>query len=242
MALFDKLKNLFAKDILPGEDRKAYAQAKDLPGFLRHLEEMVTRNEVMLRQIRATISKLELQERATITSVKRGNITGRGVRLALQTVNRYRKQLDGLERKADVINKNLTLHINLIGKIEVMEAMELKGVDTEVIDAVMLEFMGNVEKYQSAVLGEDSVITPEQTMLSENERQELAHLEEEIFGQIKHFKKGSIKTDQAPDAKEPEEEEGDEFEPLPTDDEIRETIEKSNKMMKDMEERKIELE
>ncbi len=220
MNLFQKLKTLFASERLPQEDRKIYAQAKNLPDLLEKLHENILHNEVLLRQTKGTISKLELTERATITSLKRGNIQGRSVRLALQTVHRYRKQLDLLMNKADILNRNLNLNINLVGKIQVSQAMEMKGLSPELIDQVILDFSENVEKYQEDVVGSESNLSFGEPQVPENERQELQKIEEEIFGEAQHFKSRSQNYEIAPSAA--KREEG--VEPLPSNLEDSEDI------------------
>jgi|GEM_PF-4652027 len=187
MGLFKKLSSLFDSERLPGEDRKAYAQARDLDDLMLKLEQNLTRNEVILRQVRGSINRLESSERGTVDAMQRGEVKGREVRLALQTVNRYRKQLDLLIQKSDILNKNLNLNLNLMGKIELMRAMELKGVSPELIDTIILDFTENVERYQTSLMGSDAITEDETTMLSENERKELESLEKEIFGKSVHY-------------------------------------------------------
>lgn len=230
MSLFTRLKALFDSDRLPGEDRRAYAESKDLTGLLKRLEDNVTRNEVILRQIKASISKLELTEQATVSNIKRGNVRGRGVRLALQTINRYRKQLDGLMQKADIINKNLNLNINLIGKIELMQAMELKGVRSELIDQLIMDFDSNVEKYQENVVSADAITQTHDSMLGVEEQRELAALEKELLGTTEHFGPQTGKAKQPVVA----DDEGDEFEPLPTDQEIQDALDESDRLLREI--------
>lgn len=197
MGLFGKLSSLFDNERLPGEDRKAYAQARDLDDLMMKLEHNLTRNEVILRQVRGSIQRLEESERATVASMQRGEVQGREVRLALQTVNRYRKQLDLLIQKSDILNKNLNLNLNLMGKIELMRAMELKGVSSQLIDQIILDFSENVERYQDSLVGSDALVEDEGTILSETERRELESLEKEIFGKSVHYAKHQQATPQA---------------------------------------------
>ncbi|MCK6440542.1 MAG: hypothetical protein L6Q71_10145, partial [Planctomycetes bacterium] len=142
-----------------------------------------------------------------------------------------------LERKADIIDRNLNLHINLMSKIELMEAMEMKGVSPELIDQIILEFTENGEKYRHALSGELGVIEPEKSVLSEKEREELANIEKEVFGTVKHFAKGTSNVREKPEAASKD------FQPLPTEDDVRRTIEESERMIEEMEsQREKELE
>lgn len=197
MGLFARLKKLFESDQLPAEDRDAYVQSHDLPSLVAKLHDNVTRNEVMRRQIMQAMSRLELSEAATVAAIKRGEVSGRGVKLAIQTVNRLRKQLESLDRKAGIVDQNLNLNTNLINKIDEMQALELRGVDQDQVDRVALEFDENMDRYRHSIVGSEAVIEDADSVLPDEQREELAALERELTGKVEHYAK-SRKLSEAP--------------------------------------------
>ena len=46
-----------------------------------------------------------------------------------------------------IYERNMNLHLNLIGKIQQMEAMKLGGVDEAKIDQIVMDFEEKLEKY-----------------------------------------------------------------------------------------------
>ena len=48
---------------------------------------------------------------------------------ALRRIGRLRKQMDNLEERLRIYNRNINLQIHLAGKVQALDAMELRGVD-----------------------------------------------------------------------------------------------------------------
>jgi hypothetical protein len=93
-----------------------------------------------------------------------------------------RRQLDNLEERMDIYDRNINLHLNLIGRIQQVEAMSLAGVDEAQIDDIILDFETHFEQYTETVAAGEAAITAKDTLKSASDN-ELAELESEIKGE-----------------------------------------------------------
>jgi hypothetical protein len=197
MGLFERLKGMFQSEQLPEEDRQAFVAAQDMPSLISQIQESITRNEVARKLTMTELSRLEQTEQATIQALKSNQISGRGVKLALQDVKRYRERIETLMRRAEILNGNLNLNNNLLNKIDEMQTMQMQGVHPEQIDRVMIEFKENMERYRETVVGADAVFEGDDALVSENERQQMEALEKEILGESKVYAKVEPEAKQA---------------------------------------------
>lgn len=180
MALFDKFKALFKGK--EGEAEEAIADSRSTRESLEKLDELITRNEVELRKTRQELARLELQERASVESMKAGKIGDREKEFVLLQIKRTRGQMDALKLRADILNKNIELHLNLVGKIQAMEAMDLRGIEQPMVERIMLEFEEGMEKFREAVNTGESLTKQHSGVLSAADKEELRRLEKEIVG------------------------------------------------------------
>ncbi|MDH5641139.1 MAG: hypothetical protein OEY28_07585, partial [Nitrospira sp.] len=151
--------------------------------MLEHLDELITRNEVELRKTRQDLARLELSERAAMESIKSGKKGGHEKEVVLLQIKRTRGQMESLKLRSDILNKNIELHLNLVGKIQAMEAMDLRGIEQPVVERVMLEFEEGMEKFNEAVHTGEGVTKTQSEVLTASDREELAKLEKEILGE-----------------------------------------------------------
>lgn len=182
MALLDVFKRLFTRDDIPDETRRLFESARSTQELLRGLDHLLTTNEVQFKELDDEINKLERLEQIEVGRIKTGELTGRQKRNALLYIKRLRKQMDAYEQRLRIYDRNMNLHLNLISKIQDIEAMKLRGVDETRIDAILMEFEENLEKYNetmnaASVLSETQVTRP-----SADEERELRALETELLG------------------------------------------------------------
>lgn len=154
-------------------DRKGTRSPKEA---LQDLDAIVTRNEMGLDALRAEIEKTDAQLHAEENKIRDKQVDGWQKRFVLQSVRRLRTHLLNLDRRMGIYDKNLTVALALIGKVEDMQAMSLRGVNTEEIDKVILDFEEQMAKYLDVV-----GINIEPSDPVEEER-ELQDLEKEILG------------------------------------------------------------
>lgn len=179
---FEKLKNIFYRKEVPQEARDIYERSRNTRELLRGLDELLTRNEVEFRELSKEIVALEGKQKEEEAKIKEGKITGRQKRNALLSIRRLRKQLDNLDHRLRIFDRNMNLHLSLIGKVQDIEAMQLKGVQEEHIDEILLDFESHLEDY-AETLTAASVVEAGAAELDAKEEKELRQIEEEILGE-----------------------------------------------------------
>jgi hypothetical protein len=190
MSLLDRIKKLVRGQV--GESEQVILDANSTREMLEHLDELITQNEVELRKTRQELARLELSERASIENVKSGRVGDREKEFVLLQIKRTRSQMESLKVKADILNKNIELHLNLVGKIQQMEAMDLRGIEQNLVERVMLDFEEGMEKFREAVHASEGVTTNKEEVLTAKDKVELRKLEQEILGEAKPVEKPAM--------------------------------------------------
>jgi hypothetical protein len=181
MNLLERIKQMIGRT--SGEAEQVIKDAHSTLEMLDHLDELITRNEVELRKTRQELARLELSERASMENIKSGRVGEREKEFVLLQIKRTRTQMGNLKLKADILNKNIELHMNLVGKIQAMEAMDLRGIEQSVVERVMLDFEEGMEKFRDAVHTGESVTQTRDDVLTNKDKEELRKLEKEIMGE-----------------------------------------------------------
>jgi len=166
-----------------GEAEQVIKDAHSTHEMLDHLDELITRNEVELRKTRQELARLELSERASMENIKSGRVGDREKEFVLLQIKRTRTQMGNLKLKADILNKNIELHMNLVGKIQAMEAMDLRGIEQNVVERVMLDFEEGMEKFRESVHTGEGVTQTRDDVLTNKDKDDLRKLEKEILGE-----------------------------------------------------------
>ncbi|HVY61711.1 MAG TPA: hypothetical protein VHF22_08660 [Planctomycetota bacterium] len=181
MTLLEKLKSLFNRDEIPDETKQIFDSAKTPADLLRGLDNLLTRNEVEAKDLNDEITRVEETAVAEEERVRSGSLPERQKRNALLTIKRLRKTMDNYEGRLRIYERNMNLHLNLIGKIQQMEAMKLGGVDEQQIDRIVMEFEEKLERYGD-IMNAAEVHDGKATSYSAKEDRELKALESEILG------------------------------------------------------------
>ena len=181
MSLLQKIKDMIKGT--SGEAEQVIKDAHSTLEMLDHLDELITRNEVELRKTRQELARLELSERASMENIKSGRVGDREKEFVLLQIKRTRTQMGNLKLKADILNKNIELHMNLVGKIQAMEAMDLRGIEQSVVERVMLDFEEGMEKFRDSVHTGEGVTQTRDDVLTSKDKEELRKLEKEILGE-----------------------------------------------------------
>jgi hypothetical protein len=181
MNLLERIKAMFSG--ASGDAEQVIKNANSTREMLEHLDELITQNEVELRKTRQELARLELSERASIENIKTGRVGEKEKQFVLLQIKRTRTQMDNLKLKADILNKNIELHMNLVGKIQAMEAMDLRGIEQSVVERVMLDFEEGMEKFRDSVQTGEGVVENRDEVLTNKDKEELRKLEKEIMGE-----------------------------------------------------------
>ncbi len=132
-----------------------------------------------LGEVRKEVDRVEGSEREEAAKVRDAKVDGRQKRYTLQTIKRLRRQLDNLESRMAIYDRNITLHLNLISKIQDMQAMALRGVTEEKIDEIITEFEQHLAEFSEVVRAGETALEGV-TGLAAEENRELEALEREI--------------------------------------------------------------
>ncbi|MBI4576486.1 MAG: hypothetical protein HY722_09515 [Planctomycetes bacterium] len=200
MNLMDRLRGLFSRRTLPDDTRALFQEAHSTREVLKGLDDLLTRNELEHGVVNKEIAALEAREQAEIARVRAGDLPPRQKRNALLAIQRLRKQMDNLENRLAIYDKNMNLHINLIGKIQDMEAMQLKGVDEQDIDRVVEDFEEHFESWMNSVTAGEAATEAASRAVAQDEA-EIARLEREVVGDLE---RGRIERKRSTDALEAE--------------------------------------
>lgn len=180
MALLERIRALFRDQPVGDEAKKAIAEAKTADDLLQQLDILATRNEMKCNELAREIDKIETQENEVSEQIRGGNLNGLGKSTALQKIQRLRKQKENYHFRWKIHNKNINMLMNLHGKVQEMEAMEMAGIEESKIDEIILKSEERSEAYEK-LLAAGQVLDESRSRLSAIEERDLAELEAEIM-------------------------------------------------------------
>ncbi len=222
MALWDKIRALFGAKGVSDETRQALAEASSTNDLLNQLDTLVTRNEMKCAELTAEIEKLEALEKALADRVRAGKLAGLNKSTTLHKIQRHRKQKENYHFRLKIYHKNINMQLNLIGKIQEMEAMEMAGLEETKIDEILLKAEEKTEAYERLTTA-GKVLDEMRGRVSATEERELAELEAEIMAGVVDEPEAEVVAEEEPEDVEPEIlEEPEPEDELPSIDEIME--------------------
>ena len=180
MGLMEKLQRLFSRKEIPTEARDLLTNAKTPKELLEGLDQLITRNELEVNKLTRELEALEGIESSEVGKVRSGSLPDRSKNNVLRKIQRLRKQMDNLEERQQIYNRNINLQIHLVGKIQALDAMELRGVDEDKIDDILSDYEDELSRYQSVLDSEDIATSDIGSMLDDSK--DLMGLEAEILG------------------------------------------------------------
>jgi hypothetical protein len=183
MGLLDKIKGYFTKETIPDETRLLLSGVENIHELRRGLDEIVTRNEVELKEVEREIDKLEKIEVSEKDRVKGGQLTEREKLNALRYVKRLRARMDSYQKRHKIHQENIDLHLALLDRIDEMEAMELKAIKQEQIEEIAVDYEERVEKHKEIVAAGRIATEHPPNFEDAAEKRELEALEREIMGE-----------------------------------------------------------
>ena len=136
--ILDRIRSIFVKQQVPDETRLLLEGVENIHELKRGLDEIVTRNEVELKEVEREIDKLEKIELAEKEKVKGGALSPREKDNTLRYIKRLRSRMDSYQKRHKIHDDNIDLHNTLLDKITEMEAMELKAVTPRMMAAMMV--------------------------------------------------------------------------------------------------------
>lgn len=183
MGLMDRVKSLFVKQQVPDETRLLLEGVENVHELRRGLDDIVTRNEVELKEVEREIDKLEKMEIAEKEKVKSGALAEREKKNTLLAIKRLRTRMESYQKRHKIHEDNIDLHLSLLDKIDEMEAMELKAVKQEQIDSIAEDYDERLEKHKEIVRAGRVASERETSYDDLHEKRELEALEKEILSE-----------------------------------------------------------
>lgn len=183
MSIMEKLKNLFQRSDLPDETRQLYQNAANPRDLVKGLESLRGRNEIDLRENEEQLMALEKAIMVEEDSIRRGNLTPTQETIILRRIERLQKQRTNLDKQVSIYNENVNLHLNLIAKIQEMEAMRSRGVSEDEIDSLVNDVEENVEAYKRVSIAAESSADTISAVDDSAERRRLDEIKRKIMGE-----------------------------------------------------------
>lgn len=177
---WETIKRWFRKSPLTPEAEKVIDGAGGPKELLAGLDGLITRNELAVRGIHREIEALEAVERVEKDRIRGGDLPDRSRNNVLRRIQRLRTQMDGLEERLRIYNRNIQLQVQLIGRVQALDAMQLRGVDEETIEHILSSYEEQLDLYRD-VLGLEEV-SDHEIQSAWDDSAELAQLESEILG------------------------------------------------------------
>ncbi len=192
MSIMEKLRNLFQRADLPDETRQLYLNAKNPRDLIKGLETLRGRNEIDLRDNEEQLISLERAINLEEESIRRGGLTPTQETIVLRRIERLQKQRANLEKQVSIYNENVNLHLNLIAKIQEMDAMRSRGVGEDQIDSLVSDVEDHVEEYKRVSIAAESSESISSAVDDSAERRRLDEIKKRIVGVKEEPKKETV--------------------------------------------------
>ena len=183
MSVMEMLKALFQSPDLPDETRQIYRDAGNPRDLIKGLEILRGRNEIDLRENEQELIGLEKAIALEEDGVRKGGLTRTEETIALRRIDRLEKQKANIERQVSIFNQNVNLHLELIAKIQEVEAMRSRGVDEDQIDGVVNDVEDSVQNYRRVSIAAESGSAVAPAVDEAAERRRLEEIRRRIMGQ-----------------------------------------------------------
>ncbi len=178
--LIEKLKRLFGRKEIPREAQDLLRDATTPRQLLHGLDELIARNEVEVQGLNRDMESLEGTDQKESERIRSGELRERTKNNVLRRIQRLRQQMDNLEERQRIYNRNINLLIRLVGRIQALEAMELRGVDEDQIDTILSDYEEEFAAYRNVLDTEELLVSDFGSSLDDS--QNLSKLEAEILG------------------------------------------------------------
>jgi len=182
MSVMEKLRALFQRADLPEETRQIYSKTDNSKDLIKGLDTLRSRNEIDLRENEEQLLGIEKAIASEEQSVRKGGLTSAEETIILRRIERLHKQRANIERQTLIYNENVNLHLNLIAKIQELEAMRLRGVSEEEIDNLVDEVETNIQDYKRVSIAAESGTSISPAIDESAERRRLEELKKRIVG------------------------------------------------------------
>lgn len=212
------LMRLFArrKSELPPGVPGLLAKSDQPEAVLSGIDKLLTENQVRLEKLRQEAFKLEATRAAEVAKVERGAMGERVEALILDQIGRIETTLSRLDGEMRIVTRNLETLSKVEGRIREVQAMALKGFSEEQIEAIILDHAEKKERYLETVGAAD--VDDDYDPLAQEQEAKRAELKRKILAQ-QSAREAALPEATARETDEPDDDEAD---PLDDDDDAQE--------------------
>ncbi len=148
MEIMDKLARLFQRPEIPPEARSIFQGARDPAQLREGLDALRARNEINLQEHEERMLSLEGGIEKYEQQVRENGLGREGQDVILRRVLRMRKEMDNLKGLITIYDDNTGLLLNLVARIQEMEAKKAIGVSEGDIDSFLEGVDANFQDYR----------------------------------------------------------------------------------------------
>lgn len=148
MSIYDRLKKLFDLPQLSDEDRRVYSQAKTPAELVRGLEELCGRNRLEYDDRYAELAAVSRLLNEQLAQLHEGGLDAIGQDLLMDDIELRKMEQANLKRRVGTLKANMHVQLNLIGKIQEMETMRLRGFNETDVDAMLEQVEAEFGQYR----------------------------------------------------------------------------------------------
>lgn len=149
--LIDRLKRILSTAPVSQETRAELAKASTIREGIERLDDLITANELEFRTLQKELEELERRLQEEEEQVETEGLGRRSARVARMRVEQLERHADTMEHRLKIHDANLRLQVALLGKLQALEAMDLRGLDEQQVDSITLDFEEELKEY-TAVL------------------------------------------------------------------------------------------
>lgn len=172
MALWENFKKIFKKrrsgepELLPDDKTVEASFLADSRKQLQLFDEHATVAEAKIEQLSEEIDRYEQEDLLSQETLKSCPSNSWLEKNLLLKIERGRVHTENLKRQVEIYNQNIRVYLNLMSKIEEMQAMRLGGLSEDKIQNIWLDFKEKAEQYQN-LLHTDEASREPQSFLTE---------------------------------------------------------------------------
>jgi len=195
MGILDKIKETFKSSKIPEDTLKLVTKAEDVKSIRKTLNNLLGKNEIELKKTEEEListSRSQLNEKEII---KKEGLTPDEEKTILRRIMRKEKKLVSIRNKINILNANVTMQQNMILKIDEFEAMELQGVNADLLDDLSDKEYDRIEDFREVENAAHEIMRSDSAISNDKEEEVLAKMKREIMGTKPEVEKEKKKTE-----------------------------------------------
>ena len=159
MSLIERIRS-FLQASSESEHAKDLAEkAADTSELLRSLDTLLTKHGIEQSDVEEALAETEREVERLSNELNLPGITEREKNRLLSKLRLTVKKVENLEGRFEVYEKSMHMHLNLLGRVQKIEAMALTGVSDEEIEKIIENYEEKKEEYRDLTESAEVPIT-----------------------------------------------------------------------------------